>query len=120
MAVQMYQPEGVERLPCQATSFDAFLTFAMEEIDDEIEHCQSAEDKQILELYKQNIIKETCKVIEELNVYTVRLPELEEEQRKLRAMRENIEALEEKVVRCVRENGLNIDPYEFLVDEEDM
>lgn len=120
LAVQMYQPEGVERLPCQATSFDAFLTFAMEEIDYEIEHCQSAEDKQILELYKQNIIKETCKVIEELNVYTVRLPELEEEQRKLRAMRENIEALEEKVVRCVRENGLNIDPYEFLVDEEDM
>lgn len=120
MAIKLYQPKGVERSKCQATCFDVFLTLAMEVIDEEIEQCQSAEGKRVLEMYKQSIIKETCKIIEELNVYTVRLPELKKEQRKLRALRKNIEELEEKIVRCVRENGLDIDPYQFLVDEEDM
>lgn len=117
-AIQVYQPKGVERSKCQATSFDVCLTLAVEVIDEEIEQCQSEEDKRVLEMYKQNIIKETCKIIEELNVYTVRLPELEKEKRKLRALRKNIEQLEEKIMRCVRENGLDIDPYQFLMDEE--
>lgn len=120
VAIQVYQPEGRERSKCEVTAFDVFLTLAMEVIDEEIEQCQSEEGKQVLEMYKQNIIKETGKIIEELQVYTRRLPELEKEKRNLRALRKKIEVLEEKIVRCVRENGLDIDPYEFLLDEEDV
>lgn len=118
VAIQVYQPKGVERSKCDVTAFDVFLTLAMEVIDDEIEQCQSEEGKRDLGRYKQYIIEETGKIIEELQVYTSRLHEVEKERRNLRALRKKIEEAEEKLVRCIRENGLDIDPYQFLWDEE--
>lgn len=118
VAIQVYQPKGVERSKCDITAFDVFLTLAMEVIDDEIEQCQSEEGKRDLARYKQYIIEETGKIIEELQVYTNRLHEVEKERRNLRSLRKKIEETEEKLVRCIRENGLDIDPYQFLWDEE--
>lgn len=118
VAIQVYQPKGVERSKCDVTAFDVFLTLAMEVIDDEIEQCQSEEGKRDLGRYKQYIIEETGKIIEELQVYTSRLHEVEKERRNLRSLRKKIEEAEEKLVRCIRENGLDIDPYQFLWDGE--
>lgn len=119
MAVQVYQPEGMERTKRDINTFDVFLTAAMEVIDSEIDNCQSEVGRQVLQAYKDNIIKETIPYIMGCQAYTNCPHEVDEERCKLRALRKQIEKIGKRLVWYFRENSLDIDPYQFLLDEED-
>ncbi|KAL1434511.1 hypothetical protein MTO96_011605 [Rhipicephalus appendiculatus] len=117
--VQLYdQPSGL-RTKADMTMYDIYLSLALEIIEENSSVSQRKK-KKVMEQFYEEVAKDAIEIIDELQVCTNELKELQQEIRKMTDLRKKLDRISRGLGKYVNENNIkNVDPYQFYFQDEE-
>ncbi|XP_050052670.1 uncharacterized protein [Dermacentor andersoni] len=117
--VQLYdQPNGT-RSKADVNMYDIYLTLALEIIEENRQKCQSDKEKTVMKWFYEEVAKDATAIIDDVQLYTNELFELEKEVRRMNALSKQLYNIGLEVQKYVKENNIQgVDPFQFYFEGE--
>ncbi|XP_075734948.1 uncharacterized protein LOC119187747 isoform X5 [Rhipicephalus microplus] len=118
--VRLYDQPGGLRTKEDVTMYDIYLSLALEIIEVNRQQCQSKKGKKVMDQFYKEVAKDAIGMIDELQLYTNELVELQQEIMKMMRLRKELDRISRGLGKYVRENDIrNVDPYQFYFEDEE-
>ncbi|XP_037559170.1 uncharacterized protein LOC119436403 isoform X4 [Dermacentor silvarum] len=117
--VQLYDHPNGQRAKSDVNMYDIYLSLALEIIEEKRQKCQSEKEKKVMKWFYKEVAKDATEIIDDVQMYTNELFELEKEMRKMRALMKKLYNIGLEVQEYVKENNIQgVDPFQFYFQEE--
>lgn len=119
--VHLYDSSDGQRGEKDVTLYDVYLSLATEMIELKRKECKSEEGKQVLKMFYEEVVKGATGIIDDVQKHYVdKLHEMDEERKKIRALRKEFDRLGKTLEEYIKEKNIQgVHPYQFCFTEED-